>query len=300
MIQTDKCTLCPRNCNSDRIYTQGYCKSDKTLNVAKIMLHKWEEPAICHKNGSGAVFFTGCQMHCVFCQNHNISAKSNGKTLNEKDLADIFLQLQEKGACNINLVSPTPYTNEIIKALELAKANGLIIPIVFNSGGYEKRETIKRFEGLVDIYLPDFKFFSPTVSKKYANADNYSLYCKESLTEMYRQTGDLIWEGDHLEKGLIVRHLPLPNNTEDSIEILKCIKEILPPNKIILSLLRQYTPMYRSFDFPELSRPITTLEYQKVVRFAEKIGFNNLYTQKKDSIGEKFVPDFSVFSEENN
>ncbi len=300
MIKTDKCTLCPRDCKIDRGRTFGYCRADKSINVAKVMLHKWEEPGICYQNGSGAIFFTGCQMHCVFCQNHSISTQSSGKKMTADELASIFLKLQDKGACNINLVSPTPYAKDTIKALEIAKEKGLSIPVVFNSGGYEKRETIQLFEGLVDIYLPDFKFYSSDVSKKYANAANYFEYCKEAISEMYRQTGEPVWEENRLKKGLMIRHLVLPGNTGDSFEVLKCIKETVPTEKIILSLLRQYTPMHKAFHFPELKRTITTLEYQRVVNFAEKNGFVNLYTQKKESVGENFVPDFTVFSEENN
>lgn len=300
MIETNECTLCPRECKVNRKDTYGYCKAESNLNVAKIMLHKWEEPGICYNAGSGAVFFTGCQMHCVFCQNHRISEKSCGKTLTIESLSDHFLRLQEKGACNINLVSPTPYADNVIKALEFAKAKGLTIPVVFNSGGYERKETLKKFCGLVDIYLPDFKFYSPIISEKYANAEDYSKYCKEALSEMFRQTGEIIWENGHLKKGLMIRHMILPGNTDDSVEVLKCIKEILPTDKIILSLLRQYTPMHKATDFPEISRPLTTLEYQKVVNFAEKNGFINLYTQMKESIGKDFVPDFSLFSEETD
>ncbi len=300
MIEFDKCNLCPRNCAVNRDQTLGYCRAEKNLNIAKVMLHQWEEPGICYQNGSGAIFFTGCQMHCVFCQNHSISERSNGKNLTVEELSDVFLSLQDKGACNINLVSPTPYANEIVKALEIAKTKGLNIPVVFNSGGYEKEETLKLFSGLVDIYLPDFKFFSPNVSKRYAKAENYSEYCKKAILEMYRQTGEVLWENGHLKKGLMIRHMVLPKNTDDSLNIIRCIKEILPTDKIILSVLRQYTPMQSSIDFPEISRPITTLEYQKVVNFAQKNGFTNLYTQKKDSIGEKFIPDFSVFYYENN
>ncbi len=300
MIKNNGCTLCPRECNADRKNKLGFCKATEKMCIAKTMLHKWEEPGICYGNGSGAVFFSGCQMHCVFCQNHSISQKAVGKELSPEMLSHIFIELQNKGACNINLVSPTPYTNDIITALKKAKKEGLSIPIVFNSGGFEKKETLELYSGLIDIYLPDFKFFSPSVSKRYAFAESYSLFCKESLLEMYRQVGPPVWEDGHLKKGLLIRHMILPGNTADSIEVLKCIREIFSPEEILLSLLRQYTPMPISENYPEISRPITSLEYQKVLRAAKDLGFENLYTQQKESVSTSFVPDFTIFSSETD
>lgn len=295
MNQTS-CTLCPRNCKIDRELATGFCGAPFLPRIAKAMLHQWEEPCICYGNGSGAIFFSGCQLRCIFCQNHSISRRICGKEMNEKDLCGLFLSMEEQGACNINLVSPTPYLRTIIPALELAKKSGLSLPIVFNSGGYESVEALKQLRGLVDIYLPDFKFYSKELSARYAKTSDYAEKCTEAISEMLFQTGNAQFNEARLIKGTIVRHLILPGCTSDSIQVLQLLHEHFSGDRIILSLLRQYTPMVNRNDFPELSRPITSLEYSRVVKKARELGFENIYTQRKQSVGEEYVPDFSSFS----
>lgn len=291
------CTLCPRNCKIDRKNSFGFCGAPYVPRIAKAMLHQWEEPCICYGKGSGAIFFSGCQLKCVFCQNQKISRQICGKELDQNKLCKLFFSLEEQGACNINLVSPTPYLDTIIPALELAKKDGLSLPIVFNSGGYESTETLKRLRGLVDIYLPDFKFYSKDLSTRYAKVSDYTERCVEAIDEMLFQTGDALTKDNKLIKGTIVRHLVLPGCSSDSIKILQCLYEHFSGDRIILSLLRQYTPMVDTTEYPELSRAITSLEYSRVVKAAQELGFTNIYTQSKQSVGEEYIPDFSIFSE---
>lgn len=294
------CKLCPRNCKIDRNITAGFCGASSRSTVAKAMLHQWEEPCICYGNGSGAVFFSGCQLKCVFCQNHSISRKVCGKEFGEQDLASLFLKLQELGACNINLVSPTPHLNTLIPALSLAKSSGLSIPVLYNTGGYESLESLKRLEGLIDIYLPDFKFYSSEISLRYAKVSDYAKHAITSLFEMHRQVKNPNFHEDHLTSGVIVRHLVLPGCSKDSIAILNLLSQSFRPDEIILSIMQQYTPMVDSAKFPELSRTVTTLEYNRVINEATKLGFTNIYGQSRQSVGENFVPNFSVFFDETN
>ena len=293
------CTLCPRKCNIDRSKAKGFCGASEIPTVSKVMLHQWEEPCICYGNGSGAVFFSGCQLRCVFCQNHEISSNLMGKEVNSADLSDLFLHLEERGACNINLVSPTPYLATIIPAIEKAKVHGLAIPILFNSGGYESVEALTHLEGLVDIYLPDFKFYSKDLSIRYAKASDYAERALDSITEMVRQTAAPQWNGEHLKKGVILRHLVLPGASSDSVAIIRTLAERFKKDSLILSIMRQYTPLHRAKDFPELCRKITSLEYNRVIEAAKELGFLNIYTQRSESVGKKYVPDFSVFDEMN-
>ena len=207
----------------------------------------------------------------------------------------LIFSLAEKGACNINLVSPTPYLEDLLPILETVKKRGLSIPILYNSGGYEKASSLSRLSGLVDIYLPDFKFFSPEISRRYAAAEDYEKRCSEAVLEMYRQVGDPVWKNGALKKGVIIRHLVLPGCVDDSERVLRHVAGILPRDGVVLSLLRQYTPLHLAALYPKIARNLTTLEYQRVVRLAREIGFPYLYTQKKESVGTKYVPDFSVF-----
>ncbi len=287
------CTLCPRKCKVDRNSLAGFCGAGKYATVAKIMLHKWEEPCICYAAGSGAVFFSGCQLKCVFCQNHEISSFLHGEEFDSCTLCDVFLSLEENGACNINLVSPTPHLFTLIPALEMAKTKGLSIPVLFNSGGYEEVESIRALDGLIDIYLPDFKFFDPALALKLARAKDYPEVAAKAIEEMQKQVGKPVWNGDLLASGVMIRHLILPGHTADSVNILKMISSLFKENKIVLSLLRQYTPTHHAAEIPGLNRPITTLEYKRVVQVAENYGFQWIYTQKKESVGTEFIPDFS-------
>jgi len=287
------CRLCPRECGVDRATAVGFCGAGKSVRIAKWMLHPWEEPCICDRNGSGAVFFSGCPLRCVFCQNHTISHQICGEPYSQSQLYDLFLRLEARGACNVNLVTPTPYLHQLIPAIRRAKELGLSIPIVMNSGGYEKTEVLRALEGLIDVYLPDFKFFDPALSKKYADAENYAEICREVIREMQRQTGSPKFFGKRLIRGVIVRHLILPGASRDSLRILDALYEDFGKGGIVLSLLRQYTPMHRASLFPELCRTVTTLEYRRVVNKAASLGFEWIYTQGKDSASETFVPDFT-------
>lgn len=293
-MEQNICTLCPRECKVDRNKALGFCKAPLSPTIAKVMLHLWEEPCICYGAGSGAVFFSGCQLKCVFCQNHKISCNIAGETLSALQLCDTFLSLQEKGACNINLVSPTPYLDTLIIALEKAKKHGLLIPVVMNSSGYEKADSIRALSGLVDIYLPDFKFADPHLSQNYANAPDYPAIALRAIEEMTNQIRGLLWDGDKLLRGVLVRHLILPGHSHDSIQILEKLANVLSPECIVLSLMRQYTPMHQANQFPNLTRRVTTMEYERVVQKAEELGFPYIYTQAKESATTAFVPDFKV------
>jgi len=293
-----ECTLCPRECGIDRNEKNGFCGIGNKMRIAKIMLHKWEEPCICHGNGCGAVFFSGCQLQCIFCQNHSISFDAHGKDITSDELCQIFFDLEEKGVCNIDLVSPTPHLEQLIPAIKKAKARGLKIPFVYNSGGYEKTKTLKRLDGLIDIYMPDFKFFTEEESSALASAKDYAEKAKSAIFEMYRQTGSPLWENSILKRGILIRHLVLPGFTDSSERILEELFQMLGKDGCVLSLMRQYTPNHRALSHPTLKRKLTTLEYNRVVKKADSLGFSYVITQKKESADESFIPDFTVFSED--
>lgn len=287
----NKCNLCPRKCNINRKENLGFCLcNDKTV-VSKYMLHNWEEPPLSGTNGSGAVFFSGCTLKCVYCQNQKISRHPNGQELNERQLADVFLKLQENGAHNINLITPTHFANNIIKALDLAKPK-LNIPIVYNTSGYETVETLKTLSGYIDVYLPDFKYYDKDIAKKYSKAPDYFEVAIEAVKEMYNQVGEYK-ENDRglVEKGLIIRHLVLPKCRFDSVNILKEIKNTLPIHNIRLSLMSQFTPDFVPKDCKELSRKITSFEYNYVLDKAIEMGYLGFF-QQRDSATTIYTPDF--------
>lgn len=285
------CMLCPRQCGIDRYNQTGFCGEKGVIRAAKAYLHMWEEPCISGTNGSGTVFFSGCCLKCRFCQNYKISCEGHGKEITIERLAEIFLELQEKGAHNINLVSPTQFVTQIIEALDLCKGK-LNIPIVYNTGGYEHIETLKILDGYIDIYLPDFKYFDNELAKKYSSADNYFEVVTAALKEMYRQVGQYKFdENGIMQKGLVIRHLTLPTHRHDSVKVLEWIAENLPKDEILISLMSQYTPFYRSSEFKELSRRISTFEYNFVLDKAEKLGLGG-FMQEKSSAKEEYTPDF--------
>lgn len=307
-----KCSLCPRECNSNRENGQkGVCGETSDIRLARAALHMWEEPCISGKSGSGAVFFSGCSLHCVFCQNHNIANGVAGKAVSKERLADIFLELQEQGANNINLVTPDHYVPMIIPALECAKNQGLILPIVYNTGSYVKLEVLRALEGLVDIYLPDFKYYSSNLAQNYSKAADYPQVAKEALAEMVRQTGkpmfvekgksDYIeaWEYNDLEadrevlmqKGTIVRHLLLPGQVEDSKAVIKYLLNTHGTD-IYISILNQYTPLYNNSKYPELNRKVEENEYEEVIDFAIENGIENGFVQGGEAASESFIPEF--------
>lgn len=289
----DKCTMCPRHCLRDRTKEKGYCGADNNIRIARVGLHEWEEPCISYGKGSGTVFFSGCSLKCVFCQNHEISSGLKGRDITTDELADIFLGIRDMGAVNLNLVNPTHYSEDIIKAL-IKVRDKLDIPVVYNTGGYDSVETLKCFSGLVDIYLPDIKYFSSEHSLKYSGAKDYFDIAFRAVEEMFLQVGYPEFDSDgHMKKGVLIRHLVLPTLYRDSMAVLDRIAEKYDVQKVYISLMRQYFPTYRAHEFPEISRKLTTLEYEKVVRHAEKLGIVNGYTQEKSSAKEEYVPDFN-------
>ena len=294
-----RCTLCPRNCSVDRGNGKtGYCGQTNKIYVARAALHMWEEPCISGKEGSGTVFFCGCPLRCIFCQNHVIAlgkeknGEKIGKEITLKRLKEIFLELQEKGANNINLVTGTHYIPQIAEVLRLAKAEGLVIPIVYNTGGYEKVESLRMLEGLVDIYLPDMKYVSGELSKEYSNAPDYFEVASIALEEMVRQVGEPEFDDrGYIKKGVIVRHLVLPGSTKDSKAVLEYLWNTYG-NKIYISIMNQYTPMEQIKNHPLLSRKVTKREYQKVVDYALSLGWENGFIQEGETAKESFIPGF--------
>lgn len=296
------CNLCPRKCNIDRDVSSGFCKADEgwdKVSVSRAALHYWEEPCISGNKGSGTVFFSNCNLRCVYCQNSQISFDGFGKEVSVQRLSRIFLELQEKGANNINLVTPTHYTYQILKALDIAK-HKLDIPVVMNCGGYESVETIKMYDGYIDIYLPDLKYKSSEISQKYSACSDYFEKASEAIEEMHRQAPKLIWDDYNdeervLKKGLIIRHLVLPGCYHDSLDILDWLDrcKFLNKNRFLLSLMSQFTPTEACTDFSELNRRITTFEYNKVVNRASELKFRG-FIQELSSAKEEYTPPFDL------
>lgn len=289
------CNICPRNCNIDRKISVGFCKGTNKVKVTKVMLHYFEEPPISGEekdgikpNGSGAIFFANCTLKCCYCQNHNISSGGLGKEISVETLADLFKQLESAGANNINLVTPTHYTNEIIGALEIYRPN---IPIVWNTSGYEKPETISKIKDYVDIYLSDFKYFDSNLSKKYSLAENYPETCKKATLEMRKNQPEDIFENGLMKKGLIIRHLVLPTHSSDSLKIIDWINDNLG-NQTYVSLMSQYVPMAKACEFEELNQKIKPLEYKIIVNHLNELGFKNVFTQDFESAETIYTPNF--------
>lgn len=297
MPSLEKCDICPRECGANRNSGEkGFCSAGKDVYVSKVMLHKWEEPCISGRNGAGTVFFSGCSLKCRFCQNEEISRKEYGRRFDEDSLADLFLDLRDKGAENIELVTPTHYTLQIRNALIKVK-DELNIPVIWNSGGYEKKETLKYLKGLVDVYLPDVKYFDKKLSLDFSCAENYFEYASEAVCEMFDQVGEFCTDKRGIaQKGLMIRHLVLPSHKDDSLKILEELGKLLPKEKIRISIMSQYTPYSHDEKFKELNRKLTTYEYMKVVGYAEKLGFDG-YIQDRTSSKKEYTPDFSSFGE---
>ena len=290
----EECRICPRACGTDR-HNGGkvYCGVSADPVVARAALHMWEEPCISGKEGSGTVFFAGCNLRCVFCQNHEISRASAGVKISVERLSDIFTELQEKGANNINLVTPTHYAPSIVDALELARKKGLRLPVVYNSGGYESVDTLRMLEGYVDVWLPDFKYRSDELAKRYSGAGDYFERASSAIAEMVRQTGG-VCEFDRngiMTRGVIVRHLVLPGQTADSKRILRFLHESFGDG-IYISIMNQFTPVTDLSAFPEINRTLTEEEYDRVVGFAERIGITQAYIQVGATAKESFIPAF--------
>ena len=288
-----KCSLCPRMCNIDREATTGYCGVKNTLRVARAALHFWEEPCISGEEGSGAVFFTGCNLRCVFCQNYQIARAEQGKEITVERLAEIFLELQEQKANNINLVTATHYVPQVVEALKMAKEKGLYIPVVYNCGGYETVETLKLLEGLVDIYLPDFKYVDSERAKRYSRAEDYPEVAKAALAEMVRQQPEAEFdERGIMTKGVIVRHLMLPGGIKDSKAVVNYLYETYG-DQIYISLMNQYTPLPHVADYPEIDRKLKKFEYDRLVDYAISLGVENGFIQEGETAKESFIPAFT-------
>ena len=286
------CNLCPRNCKVNRKLEAGVCGEFDTIRIARASLHMWEEPPISGTNGSGTVFFTGCPLHCVFCQNHNIADGTNGVAITVDELCAVFLKLQEIGAHNINLVTATHFVPDVVSAISKAKENGLIIPIVYNTSGYETVETLKLLDGIVDVYLPDFKYVSSELSAKYSNAKDYFDVASKALSEMFRQVGTPQFDGDLIKKGVVVRHLILPGCVDDSKAVIDYLYRTYGDD-IFISIMNQYTPLSAQLArYPELDRTLTDAEYDEVVDFAVELGITNAFVQEGAAAQESFIPDF--------
>ena len=284
-----ECRLCPRECGADRSVGKGRCGVGDEILLSRAAKHMWEEPPISGTEGSGTVFFAGCNLGCVYCQNYEISHGAKGKIITEERLSEIFRELTASGVHNINLVNPTHYAHKIIRVLKKEKPP---VPVVYNSSGYEKVSTLRALEGLVDIYLPDLKYISEDRAEKYSDAADYFEAASRAIIEMKRQCPQNIYNDKGIMlKGLIVRHLVLPQNTNQSVKILMWIKENLGTDTVI-SLMSQYTPCGQAEKYKELTRRITVREYEKVVLAAEDMGFKNIFTQDYASASEAFIPDF--------
>jgi len=291
----ENCTLCPHKCGINRIEGhQGRCKCDNKLKIALASLHMFEEPCISGENGSGTVFFSNCNLNCIYCQNYEISSLGKGKEITVEHLAKIFLKQQKKGAHNINLVTPTMYVLQIIEALKIAKSKGLNIPIVYNSNGYENIETLKLLNGYIDIYLPDLKYYSNKLSKKYSNVDNYFEIATKAIKEMYNQVGKAKFDENGLiKKGVIIRHLVLPNHLQNTKNILKWIKENMPDD-IYVSIMAQYFPTYKAKEDNLINRKLNKKEYNEVLNYLYSLDLENGYVQELGEHEEEYVPDFDL------
>ena len=291
----DSCTLCPHNCKINRLEgKKGRCKCDNTLKIALASLHMFEEPCISGTNGSGTVFFTNCNLNCIYCQNYEISQGGKGKEITIQTLADIFIKQQEKGAHNINLVTPTMYVYQIIEAIKLARKTGLKIPIIYNSNGYENVETIKMLNGYIDVYLPDLKYYTNELSKKYSNVDNYFEVATNAIKEMYSQVGNAIFDDNAIiQKGVIIRHLVLPNHIQNTKNILKWINENMPKD-IYVSVMAQYFPTYKAKNDSLINRKLNKKEYKEVLNYLYSLDLQNGYIQELGSHEEEYVPNFNL------
>lgn len=293
MQALEDCVLCPRECHINRnAGKKGYCGMDSTIFAARAALHMWEEPCISGKKGSGAVFFAGCSLHCCFCQNREIAAGNRGLPISVERLGEIFVELWQKGAANLNLVTGTHYVPQIIQGLEIARKKGMDIPVVYNSSGYEKEETIEMLNGYVDVYLPDFKYMDEELAEKFSHARNYPVIAQKTIEKMVEQTKDCYFDSEgYIKKGTIVRHLILPGHTRDSIEILKYLYEKFG-DKIYISIMNQFTPVINHEKYRELNRKVTKREYEKVINAALDIGIKNGFFQEGKTADESFIPDF--------
>lgn len=293
MQELEKCKICPHNCGVNRLNGNiGRCKSNGNIKLAMASIHNFEEPCISGENGSGTVFFSNCNMNCVFCQNYKISQQGLGREISIEELAEIFIDEQNKNAENINLVTPTMYVYHIIEAIKIAKNKGLKIPIVYNSNGYENVETIKKLDGYIDIYLLDLKYYDDDLAFKYSGVKNYFENATSAIKEMYNQVGSpVLDENGMMKKGLIIRHLVLPNNLQNSKDVLKWINDNID-KKVFVSVMAQYFPTNRAKEFPEINRKLTKEEYEEIENYLYSLDLDNGYIQELGEHEEEYVPDF--------
>ena len=293
MNKYENCLLCPRKCGINRSTGQiGVCGVSSEIKVARAALHYWEEPCISGKKGSGAVFFSGCSLHCVFCQNREISDGKEGKVISKERLSDIFIELVDKGANNINLVTPGQYIPDIVWAVNDAKSRGMKLPIIYNTSGYENVTELKLLEGIVDVYLPDFKYMDSTLSAMYSRAKDYPSVAKQALSEMVRQQPDVVIDDATglIQKGVIVRQLLLPGHVNDAKAVLKYLYDTYHDH-VYISMMSQFTPIALK-DYPEINRTVTRREYERLVDYALKIGITNAFIQEGDVAKDSFIPAF--------
>lgn len=293
MNKYENCLLCPRKCGINRRTGQtGVCGVSSEIKVARAALHYWEEPCISGKRGSGAVFFSGCSLHCVFCQNREISDGKEGKVISKARLSDIFMELAGKGANNINLVTPGQYIPDIVWAVNDAKSRGMKLPIIYNTSGYENVTELKLLEGIVDVYLPDFKYMDSTLSARYSRAKDYPSVAKQALSEMVRQQPDVVIDDATglIQKGVIVRQLLLPGHVNDAKAVLKYLYDTYHDH-VYISMMSQFTPIALK-DYPEINRTVTKREYERLVNYALKIGITNAFIQEGDVAKDSFIPAF--------
>ena len=291
----EKCEICPHRCKINRIDGKiGRCKSTDKIKIALVSVHNYEEPCISGENGSGTVFFSNCNLNCVFCQNYEISQQGLGKEITIQQLADIFINQQNKGVENINLVTPTSYVIQIIEAIKIARNKGLKIPIVYNTNGYENIETIKMLDGYIDIYLPDLKYIDNDIGKKYSKIDNYFEVASKAIKEMYNQVGKYKFDNRGImQRGMIIRHLILPNNIENSKKVLKWIEQNMPQD-IYVSIMAQYFPTYKAKEIGELNRKLTIDEYEEVENYLYSLNLENGYIQELGEHEEEYVPKWTL------
>lgn len=293
MNKYENCLLCPRKCGINRSTGQtGVCGVSSEIKVARAALHYWEEPCISGKRGSGAVFFSGCSLHCVFCQNREISDGKEGKVISKERLSDIFMELADKGANNINLVTPGQYIPDIVWAVNDAKSRGMKLPIIYNMSGYENVTELKLLEGIVDVYLPDFKYMDSTLSARYSRAKDYPSVAKQALSEMVRQQPDVVIDNATglIQKGVIVRQLLLPGHVNDAKAVLKYLYDTYHDH-VYISMMSQFTPIALK-DYPEINRTVTRREYERLVDYALEIGITNAFIQEGDVAKDSFIPAF--------
>lgn len=291
----ENCTLCRHNCGVNRLNGNiGFCNSGKKIKLARVSLHHWEEPCLSGDKGSGTIFFSNCNLKCVYCQNYIISSNGIGKEISIKRLSEILLEQQEKGAHNINLVTPTHFVPQIIEALKLAKNSGLKLPIVYNTNSYENLETIKALKGYIDIYLPDLKYFNDKYAIKYSNAPNYFTTASKAIEEMFSQVGEPVFDiNGMMKKGMIIRHLMLPGLLFDSKKIVDYIYNTFR-DSVFTSLMNQYTPIFNTSCYPEINKKINPKHYEALVDYCVKLGISNAYIQEQGTASESFIPNFDL------